>query len=489
MEEVKRIYVLLLHSNGYKIKDIAKELNLDKYYVANVMFSSENIPYWYQDSSSLWFAKEGAMHIDEEPVEDKLTAPLVAPKVINVERFLKRHPSASLRSYLNQLTKYRFYSDDEIKELFKRYRNGDNNAYELIVKSYLKTVVGFAFLYSKDGILLEDLIQEGNIGLLRAIEHYDHLRVSSFNNYARSWILQAISFSVSYLPYTIKLPINQYSLYYKIRKFIEKYEQQNGYPPSVDDIEIDNYDNPKNISFICSFPDSLKEITHSVDDLDVFENDTNTIDVFEDNEYYKYLAIKYLNCLDKRQQYILIVNYGIDCMSQSLSSIGESLSLTRERARQIKEKSIKRLRAIHVRIEKSKNNEVVDLHELEKELKISQPKNVQQLIEQIEENKSKKMDNTNKPMSNQEKQIKTTKKNDGNGDIPRLALQNNYHSITLPKKKEPKQAEIGDRIIYGKRKGTVIEMVKKGSKSRLIIKYDNEIIDNVNNDPDLYTVL
>ena len=70
MEEVKRIYVLLLHSNGYKIKDIAKELNLDKYYVANVMFSSENIPYWYQDSSSLWFAKEGAMHIDEEPLED-----------------------------------------------------------------------------------------------------------------------------------------------------------------------------------------------------------------------------------------------------------------------------------------------------------------------------------------------------------------------------------------------------------------------------------
>ena len=85
MEEVRRIYILLLHSNGLKIKDIAKTLDLDKYYVADILFSTDNIPFWYQDNSSLWFAKEGAIEI-EETVETKepLITSLEIPQNFNI---------------------------------------------------------------------------------------------------------------------------------------------------------------------------------------------------------------------------------------------------------------------------------------------------------------------------------------------------------------------------------------------------------------------
>ena len=152
MEEVKRIYILLSRSNGLKIKDIAKELDLDRYYVADILFSTDNIPFWYQDSSSLWFAKEGAIEIDE-PKVDKLTEPVIVPKVVNIERFLQGHISGALRSQLNRLSKYRVYSDAELLELFKRYRDGDKRAYDLIVKSQQKLVAGIAVLYSKYGVV------------------------------------------------------------------------------------------------------------------------------------------------------------------------------------------------------------------------------------------------------------------------------------------------------------------------------------------------
>ena len=103
MNDIERIYSLLTHSNGLKIRSISQELELDKYYVAEIMFSSQNIPYWYQDDDSLWYAKEGALQI-EEPEEkiDELLAPAEIPQRFNIEKFLKENLSNSLRAYLEQ---------------------------------------------------------------------------------------------------------------------------------------------------------------------------------------------------------------------------------------------------------------------------------------------------------------------------------------------------------------------------------------------------
>ena len=134
MNDIERIYSLLLHSNGLKIRAISQELKLDKYYVAEIMFSSQNIPYWYQDDDSLWYAKEGALQIEETIEEkDELVEPSIVIPKYNLNRFLQDDISESLRTHLNKISKFRIYTNDETLELFNRYRNGDKKAFELIV--------------------------------------------------------------------------------------------------------------------------------------------------------------------------------------------------------------------------------------------------------------------------------------------------------------------------------------------------------------------
>lgn len=239
MDDIKRIYSLLSHSNGLKIRAISQELELDKYYVAEIMFSSQNIPYWYQDDNSLWYAKEGALQIEEpEEENDELIAPVEIPQRFNVNRFLEENLSDSLRFYLSQISKYRIYSNDEMMELFKRYRNGDQKAFDLIIKSQQRLVANIALLYCRKGAPLEDIIQEGNVGLVKAAERFDYTQYRSFSNYAKAWILQSISISMTTMPYMVRLPLNQLARYRKVRMFKEMFEQQHGYPPSVTDIDV-----------------------------------------------------------------------------------------------------------------------------------------------------------------------------------------------------------------------------------------------------------
>ena len=281
MNDIERIYSLLLHSNGLKIRAISQELELDKYYVAEIMFSSQNIPYWYQDDDSLWYAKEGALQIEEPEEEiDELITPAEIPQRFNVNRFLEEDLSDSLRSYLSQISKYRIYSNDEMIELFKRYRNGDQKAFDLIIKSQQRLVANIAFLYCRKGAPLEDIIQEGNVGLVKAAERFDYTQYRSFSNYAKSWILQSISASMTTMPYTVRLPLNQLLLYRKVRKFKEKFEQKHGYIPSVNDIEIDEELDTERIKFVDSLPYNLGSLTSLFSDLDNKESETNAIDDF-----------------------------------------------------------------------------------------------------------------------------------------------------------------------------------------------------------------
>ena len=149
MNDIERIYSLLTHSNGLKIRAISQELELDKYYVAEIMFSSQNIPYWYQDDDSLWYAKEGALQIEEYRNKvDELIAPVEKPQRFNLNRFLEEDLSESLRSYLRQISKYRVYTNDEMIELFKRYRNGELKAFDMIIKSQQRLVANIASLSS-----------------------------------------------------------------------------------------------------------------------------------------------------------------------------------------------------------------------------------------------------------------------------------------------------------------------------------------------------
>lgn len=442
MNDIERIYSLLLHSNGLKIRAISQELELDKYYVAEIMFSSQNIPYWYQDDDSLWYAKEGALQI-EEPEEkiDELIAPVEIPQKFNVNRFLEEDLSDSLRSYLSQISQYRIYSNDEMIELFKRYRNGDQKAFDLIIKSQQRLVANIAFLYCRKGAPLEDIIQEGNVGLVKAAERFDYTQYRSFSNYAKSWILQSISASMTTMPYTVRLPLNQLLLYRKVRKFKEKFEQKHGYIPSVNDIEIDEELDTERIKFVDSLPYNLGSLTSLFSDLDNKESETNAIDDFINKNESKITIMNLLKRLDKKERLIIQRVYGINTKEETISAIGDYFGLTRERVRQIKEKTVKHLRDI---LNKRKGN-VGDL------------KSIAQEDEDPEDNQNREREQKQQKEKNEPETL---------------------HNDVL----EIDGIKVGDVIYYNRKSCVIIRIVNKGKKQKIYIEYANGVLDVVSYD-------
>ena len=440
MDDIKRIYSLLSHSNGLKIRAISQELELDKYYVAEIMFSSQNIPYWYQDDDSLWYAKEGALQIDEPEEEiDELIAPVEIPQRFNVNKFLEEDLSDSLRSYLSQISKYRIYSNDEMIELFKQYRSGDQKAFDMIIKSQQRLVANIAFLYCRKGAPLEDIIQEGNVGLVKAAERFDYTQYRSFSNYAKSWILQSISASMTTMPYTVRLPLNQLILYRKVRKFKEKFEQKHGYNPSVNDIEIDEELDSERIRFLDGLPYNLSSLTSLLSDLDNKESETNAIDDFIDKSESKTTINNLLKRIGKRERQIIQRFYGINTKEETLSAIGDYFGLTRERTRQIKEKTVKHLRNI-----------------LNKRKGLDDKKNVVQ--EEDEE------------------------------DIPET-VSNLPEFPTNEEKPDTEGVIVGDNIIYDSKLCVVIDKKTMRGSLRLVVRYEDGTIDNLQNDRKRYKIV
>lgn len=437
MNDIERIYSLLLHSNGLKIRAISQELELDKYYVAEIMFSSQNIPYWYQDDDSLWYAKEGALQIEEPEEEmDELITPVEIPQRFNVNRFLEEDLSDSLRSYLSQISKYRIYSNDEMIELFKRYRNGDQKAFDLIIKSQQRLVANIAFLYCRKGAPLEDIIQEGNVGLVKAAERFDYTQYRSFSNYAKSWILQSISASMTTMPYTVRLPLNQLVLYRKIRKFKDKFEQLHGYIPSVNDIEIGEDIDTERIKYLDGLPYNLSSLTSLFSDMDNNESETNAIDDFINKDESSLSVMNLLRYLRKREQQIIQKFYGINTKEEELSTIGEYYGLTRERVRQIKEKTVRHLRDI----------------------------------------------------------LKSRKKNNCNSNPSFQDTDKPKKEITQKEKRHKdqrtiKDIKVGDRIIFKYKPCTVLEKSIKYNIVHLQVRYDDGRIDNITGGLGKYKVL
>lgn len=438
MNDIERIYSLLLHSKGLKIRAISQQLELDKYYVAEIMFSSQNIPYWYQDDDSLWYAKEGALQIEEpEEKTDELIAPVEIPQRFNVNRFLEEELSDSLRSYLSQISKYRIYSNDEMIELFKRYRNGDQKAFDLIIKSQQRLVANIAFLYSRKGAPLEDIIQEGNVGLVKAAERFDYTQYRSFSNYAKSWILQSISASMATMPYTVRLPLNQLLLYRKVRKFKEKYEQLHGYSPSINDIEVGEDIDVDKIKYLNELPYNLLSLTSLYDNMDYKESETNAIDEFVNKNESVTTVNNLLRYLSKRDKQIIKRSYGINAKEETLSSIGDCYGLTRERVRQIKEKIVKNLREI---LQSRKG-------------KVDKNNNTQEDDEIL--------DNVVLPP-----------------EQPVIEEENDIDG-----------AMVGDRIIYDAKSCIVLEKKTMWGASRLIVRYEDGTIDNLHNDKNHYRIV
>ena len=270
---------------------------------------------------------------------------------LKITQSITNRESTALEKYLQDISHEGLVSVEEEIELARKIKKGDVKALEKLTKANLRFVVSVAKQYQNQGLSLPDLINEGNLGLIKAAKKYDETRGFKFISYAVWWIRQSIMQAISEQSRIVRVPINQMGVIHKMRKVVQQFEQEYQRLPSIEEI-AEQIDLPKE-----KIVEIMSMITKKISmDAPISTNDDgNLLDVLphknspsadEDllEEGLKKEIERLLVSLSEREQIILRGYFGINQREMSLEEIGEQTGLTRERVRQLKEKAIKRLR-------------------------------------------------------------------------------------------------------------------------------------------------
>lgn len=270
---------------------------------------------------------------------------------LKISKSITNRDSASLDKYLQEIGKEELISVSEEVELAQRIKKGDQKALEKLTKANLRFVVSVAKQYQNQGLSLPDLINEGNLGLIRAAQKFDETRGFKFISYAVWWIRQSILQALAEQSRIVRLPLNQVGSLNKISKELARFEQENERRPSAEEL-ADRLSMP-----VDKVQDTLKVSGRhiSVDApfvegednslLDVLPNDDSPMaDSNLNQESLSKEVDRALKQLYDREREILKMFFGIGCQEMTLEEIGARFDLTRERVRQIKEKAIRRLK-------------------------------------------------------------------------------------------------------------------------------------------------
>ncbi len=257
----------------------------------------------------------------------------------------------TLNKYLQDISRIPLISVDEEVELAQRIKEGDQKALDKLVGANLRFVVSVAKQYQNQGLSLPDLIDEGNIGLIKAAKKFDETRGFKFISYAVWWIRQSILQAIAEKSRIVQLPLNQVGAQNKIGKAVAKFEQEHQRKPSPDelakilDVPADKIRTAMRVTGRQVSVDAPFSEDESNSLLDVMPNeDTPSTDQTLTQESLAKEVNRVLSLLDPREREILKMFFGIGCQELTLEEIGAKFDLTRERVRQIKEKAIRRLK-------------------------------------------------------------------------------------------------------------------------------------------------
>lgn len=270
---------------------------------------------------------------------------------LKITKSITNRESASLDKYLQEISHEEMISVEEEVELAQRIKKGDKKALEKLAKANLRFVVSVAKQYQNQGLSLPDLINEGNLGLIKAAEKFDETRGFKFISYAVWWIRQSILQAIAEQSRIVRLPLNQVGSVNKINRILNQFEQENERRPSLEEI-ADQIDLPedkiadamkvtgKHISVDAPFADgednSLLDVMPNVD-APMADNELVLESLREE-------VARLLQTLSDRERNVIEAFYGINQREMTLDEIGDKYGLTRERVRQIKEKAIRHLR-------------------------------------------------------------------------------------------------------------------------------------------------
>ena len=270
---------------------------------------------------------------------------------LKISNSFTNRESASLDKYLQEIGHEELLSVDEEVELAQKIKKGDRRALERLTRANLRFVVSVAKQYQNQGLSLPDLINEGNVGLIKAAEKFDETRGFKFISYAVWWIRQSILQAIAEQSRIVRLPLNQVGSVNKINRELNKFEQEHERRPSVDEI-ADRIDLPED-----KIEEAMKVNNRhvSMDAPFVDGEDNSLLDVLADNdmpmadkalvqESLRKEIDRAIELLNDREQKVVRAFFGMGSPEMTLEEIGEKYNLTRERVRQIKEKAIRRLR-------------------------------------------------------------------------------------------------------------------------------------------------
>lgn len=273
---------------------------------------------------------------------------------LKITQSITNRESASLEKYLHDISKEQMVTPQEEVELAQKIRNGDADALNRLTRANLRFVVSVAKQYQNQGLGLPDLINEGNLGLIKAAQRFDETKGFKFISYAVWWIRQSILQSIAEQSRLVRLPLNQIGTLNKVRKSFSKLEQDFQREPSAEELaEVLNYstNHITDVMRVSARPVSIDAPLDSSEDsstlLDILDgNDSVNTDTNMMQESMSEDINRYLSVLSAKEAQIIKMFFGIGhTHNMSLDEISLNVQLTRERVRQIKEGALRKLKS------------------------------------------------------------------------------------------------------------------------------------------------